>query len=263
MPALCPVCSSPVEEEGAYHFCTGGLSCPAQLKRGIEHFASKGALDIDGLGKKTVAAMVDRGLVSSVADIYRLDEEALLDIEGFADKSAANLLEAIAKSKKPPLDRFLYALGIRNVGEHVAAVLADHYGTIDAVLAATEEDLLTIREIGPEVAKSVSSYFADKKTKALVAELRSLGIDIAPVRRAAGVRPLEGKTFVFTGTLEELSREEAERLVKSLGGRASSSVSAKTSYVVAGAEAGSKLAKAEKLGVKVISEKEFRKLVGK
>lgn len=263
MPVACPVCSSPVEEEGAYHFCTGGLSCPAQLKRGIEHFASKGALDIDGLGKKTVAAMVDRGLVSSVADIYRLDEKALLDLEGFADKSAANLLESIAKSKKPVLDRFLYALGIRNVGEHVAAVLADHYGTIDAVLAATEEDLLTIREVGPEVAKSVSGSFAEKKTKALVAELRSLGIEIARAKRATGARPLEGKSFVFTGTLEELSREEAERLVKSLGGRASSSVSAKTSYVVAGAEAGSKLAKAEKLGVKVISEKEFRKLVAK
>jgi DNA ligase (NAD+) len=263
MPAACPVCSSPVEEEGAYHFGTGGLSCPAQLKRGIEHFASKGALDIDGLGKKTVAAMVDRGLVTSVADIYRLDEKALLDLEGFADKSAANLLEAISKSKNVALDRFLYALGIRNVGEHVAAVLADRYGTIDAVLAATEEDLMKIREVGPEVAKSVSSFFADKKTKALVAELRSLGLAVSPAKRAAGARPLEGKSFVFTGTLEELTREEAERIVKSLGGRASSSVSAKTSYVVAGAEAGSKLAKAEKLGVKIISEKEFKKLAGK
>ncbi len=262
MPAACPVCSSPVEEEGAYHFCTGGLSCPAQLKRGIEHFASKGALDIDGLGKKTVAAMVDRGLVTGVADVFRFDERALLGLEGFADKSAANLLEAIAKSKKVALDRFLYALGIRNVGEHVAAVLADRYGTLDAVLAATEEDLLTIHEVGPEVAKSVSSFFADKKTKALVAELRSLGLDVSPAKRAAGARPLEGTSFVFTGTLEELTREEAERIVKSLGGRASSSVSAKTSYVVAGAEAGSKLAKAEKLGVKIISEKEFKKLVG-
>jgi len=262
MPAACPVCASPVAEEGAYHFCTGGLSCPMQLKRGIEHFASKGALDIDGLGKKTVAAMVDRELVSSVADIYRLDDAALLALEGFAELSAANLLGAIEKSKKVALDRFLYALGIRNVGEHVAALLAEHYGTIDAVLEATEDDLMTIHEVGPEVAKCVSGFFADKKTKALVAELRSLGIEIAQLRGTKGARPLEGKTFVFTGTLEGFSREDAERLVQSLGGRASSSVSKKTDYVVAGAEAGSKLATAQKLSVKVISEKEFKKLVG-
>ena len=262
MPAICPVCSSPVEEEGAYHFCTGGLGCPMQLKRGIEHFASKGALDIDGLGKKTVAAMVDRGLVSSVADIYRLDETTLLALEGFAELSAANLLGAIEKSKKVALNRFLYALGIRNVGEHVAVLLAEHYGTIDAVLEATEDDLLTIHEVGPEVAKSVSTFFADKKTKALIVELRSLGLDIAPVRRTKGPRLLDGKTFVFTGTLEELKREEAERLVRSLGGKTSSSVSKKTDYVVAGAEAGSKLAKAEKLGITILTEKEFKKLSG-
>ena len=134
MPAACPVCGSEVVEEGAYHFCTGGLSCPAQLKRGIEHFASKGALDIEGLGAKTVAALVDRGLVASVADIYRLDEKALLALDGFADKSAANLLAAIESSKKIALDRFLYALGIREVGEHVAAVLAARYETLDAVM---------------------------------------------------------------------------------------------------------------------------------
>ncbi|HEY5133009.1 MAG TPA: NAD-dependent DNA ligase LigA [Candidatus Krumholzibacteriaceae bacterium] len=262
MPAACPVCGSEVAEEGAYHFCTGGLSCPAQLKRGIEHFASKGALDIEGLGTKTVAAMVDKGLVASVAGIYRLDEKALLELEGFADKSAANLLAAIESSKKVALDRFLYALGIRNVGEHVATVLADHYGTLDAVMSATGDDLQTVHEIGPEVAQSVSSFFAEKRTRTLVAELRSLGLEIAEARRAAGPRALAGKTFVFTGTLEGLSREEAERLVQSLGGRAASSVSKKTSYVVAGAEAGSKLAKAEKLGVKIISEKEFKKLVG-
>jgi DNA ligase (NAD+) len=261
MPGACPVCGSEVAEEGAYHFCTGGLSCPAQLKRGIEHFASKGALDIEGLGTKTVAAMVDRGLVASVADLYRFDEPALLALEGFADKSAANLLAAIESSKKVAFDRFLFALGIRNVGDHVAKVLADHYGTIDAVMAATADDLMTIHEVGPEVAKSVSSFFADKKTKALVAELRGLGLEIAEAPRKKGPRPLAGKTFVFTGTLEAFSREEAERLVRSLGGRASSSVSKKTSYVVAGAEAGSKLKKARSLGVAVISEKEFKKLV--
>jgi DNA ligase (NAD+) len=262
MPAACPVCGAEVVEEGAYHFCTGGLSCPAQLKRGIAHFASKGALDIEGLGQKTVAALVDRGLVSGVADIYRLDAQALLGLEGFAEKSAANLLEAIESSKKVALDRFLYALGIRNVGEHVAAVLAARYGTVDAVMEATEDDLMTIHEIGPEVAKSVSSFFAEKKNRALVAGLRRLGLAVSETPRATGPRPLAGRTFVFTGTLEQFTREEAEHLVASLGGRAASSVSAKTSYVVAGAEAGSKLAKAEKLGVKVLSEKEFKKLVG-
>jgi DNA ligase (NAD+) len=262
MPGACPVCGADVVEEGAYHFCTGGLSCPAQLKRGIAHFASKGALDIEGLGAKTVAALVDRGLVASVADIYRLDAAALLALEGFADKSAANLIDAIESSKKVPLDRFLYALGIREVGEHVAEVLAARYETLDAVMAASEDDLMTVHEIGPEVAKSVSSFFAEKKNRALVAALRQLGLGIARTERADGPRPLAGRTFVFTGTLEEFSREEAERLVQSLGGRASSTVSKKTSYLVAGAEAGSKLAKAEKLGVKVLSEKEFKKLAG-
>ena len=264
-PLSCPVCASPVEEEGAYHFCTGGLSCPAQLKRGIEHFASKGALDIDGLGKKTVAAMVDRGLVSSVADIYRLDEKALLGLEGFAELSAANLLEAIAKSKKVALDRFLYALGIRNVGEHVAALLAERYGTIDAVLEATEEDLVTIREVGPEVAKSVSSYFADKKTKALVARA-ALPRPRDRAGEAAGGRPTaRGKDLRCSRGRSRSSRaRRPSASCKSLGGRASSSVSAKTSYVVAGAEAGSKLAKAEKLGVtNHLAEKEFKKLVGR
>jgi len=262
MPGVCPVCGSEVVEEGAYHFCTGGLSCPAQLKRGIEHFASKGALDIDGLGVKTVAAMVDRGLVASVADLYRLDEPALLALEGFADRSAANLLASIESSKNVALDRFLYSLGIRNVGEHVAKILADNYGTIEAVMAATADDLMTIHEVGPEVATSVSSFFAEKKTKALIAEIRGLGLAVAETPRKKGPRPLAGKTFVFTGTLEEFSREEAERLVRSLGGRASSSVSKRTSYLVAGAETGSKLAKARSLGVAIISEKEFKKLVG-
>ena len=261
MPAACPVCGSPVVEEGAYHFCSGGLRCPMQLKRGIEHYASKGALDIDGLGGKTVAAMVDAGLVTSVADLYRLDEEKLLALEGFAEKSAANLLAALGEAKSVPLDRFLYALGIRNVGEHVAAVLAGHYGSLAAVMAADEDDLQTIHEIGPEVAKSVSGFFADSRNRALLEELRALGVKTLDAPRRAGPKPLAGKTFVFTGTLPTLSREEAERMVVERGGRAASSVSKKTTYVVAGEEAGSKLAKARALGVKVISEEEFRKLL--
>ncbi|RJR29740.1 MAG: NAD-dependent DNA ligase LigA [Candidatus Latescibacterota bacterium] len=261
MPGACPVCGAGVAEEGAYHYCTGGPSCPMQLRRGIEHYASKGALDIDGLGAKTVAAMTEAGLVRSIADLYRLDEKALLGLEGFAEKSASNLVAALRAAKRVPLERFLYALGIRNVGEHVASLLAGRYGTLEAVMEATEEDLQTVHEIGPEVASSVSGFFAEKRTRALVAELRSLGVEVLPAPRRAGPRPLAGKTFVFTGTLEGLARDEAERLVKSLGGRAASSVSAKTSYVVAGAEAGSKLEKARTLGVPVLSEKDFRKLI--
>lgn len=263
MPERCPVCDSPVIVEGAYHMCTGGLSCPAQLMRGIGHFASKGALDIEGLGEKTVEAMVQAGIISSVADIFRLTKEKLLTLEGFADKSASNLLEAVESSKKVSLDRFLYALGIPNVGEHVAALLADHYGSPDAIMEAGEEELQEIHGVGPEVAKSVTAFFAARRNRALVGELRSLGLDIRETTRKKGPQPLAGKTFVFTGTLEGFSREEAERLVQSLGGRASSSVSKKTDYVVAGAEAGSKLAKAEALGVKVVSEKEFKKLIGR
>jgi len=262
MPARCPVCGSPVVEEGAYHLCTGGLACPAQQKRGIGHFASKGALDIEGLGVKTVEAMVEAGILTSVADIFRLTKEKLLTLDGFADKSAENLIAAIESSKKVKLDRFLYALGIGNVGEHVATILADHYGSLEPIMDAAEDELQEIREVGPEVARSVATFFADKRNRRLIAELRELGLEIIAAPRKRGPQPLAGKTFVFTGTLEGFSREEAERLVQSLGGRASSSVSKKTDYVVAGAETGSKLAKAEKLGVRVITEKEFKKLVG-
>jgi DNA ligase (NAD+) len=262
MPADCPVCGSPVLQEGAYHFCSGGLTCPMQLKRGIEHFASKGALDIEGLGTKTVAALVDRGLVSGIADIFRLDEKALLTLEGFADKSASTLVAAIQSSMNVALGRFLYALGVRNVGEHVASLLADHYGSVEPIMDAQEDELMEIREVGPEVAKSVSEFFADKRNRKLIGELRALGLTIVEAPKKRGPQPLAGKTFVFTGTLESVSREEAERLVQSLGGRVSSSVSKKTYSVVAGIDAGSKLAKAQKLGVTVISEKEFKKLVG-
>ncbi len=263
MPSHCPVCGSSVVEEGAYHFCTGGPSCPMQLKRSIEHYASKGALDIDGLGTKTVSALVDKGIVGGIADLYRLNKEKLLALDGFADKSASNLLESIERTKSLPLDRFIYALGIRNVGEHVASVLADHFGTLDALMSATEEELLRIHEIGPEVASSVCDFFSSKRIRSLIEELRSLGVKVLPASREKGPRPLEGKTFVFTGTLEEFEREEAERIVRSLGGRASSSVSAKTTYVVAGPGAGSKLAKARELGIPVISEKEFKRLIGR
>ena len=262
MPRTCPVCNAPVIEEGAYHFCSGGVSCPAQLKRGIAHFASKGALDIDGFGWKRVEAMVDRGILTSIADLFRLDKGTLLTLEGFADKSAENLLAAIESSKRIPLARFLCALGIRNVGEHVARILAEHYGSLDAVMKADEDDLVTIHEVGPEVARSVSGFFAEKRNRQVIKDLLKLGVEVILPARKKGPLPLAGKTFVFTGALEDFTREEAQRLVESLGGRASSSVSRKTDYVVAGTDPGSKYDKARQLGVKTISEKEFKKLVG-
>ncbi|MDD3642089.1 MAG: NAD-dependent DNA ligase LigA [Candidatus Krumholzibacteria bacterium] len=260
MPGSCPVCRSPVAAEGANHYCTGGLACPAQLKRGIMHFASKGAFDIAGLGEKTVEALVDRGLVGGAADLFRLGKEQLLELDGFADLSADNLVAAIEGSKRIALERLIYALGIRNVGEHVARILAAHFGSIDALASAGEEELTAIREIGPEVAASVTGFFAGELGRRAVLELLELGVvPVAPERTAKG-SPLAGKSFVFTGALETMTRDEAKRLVQSLGGRVSSSVSAKTDYVVAGIDPGSKYEKALKLGVKVISEKELRGL---
>ncbi|HSG29895.1 MAG TPA: NAD-dependent DNA ligase LigA, partial [Candidatus Krumholzibacterium sp.] len=261
MPAECPVCGSAVAEEGAYHFCTGGLSCPAQLKRGIEHFASRGALDIEGLGEKTVAAMVDSGLVSGIADLYRLTREQLLELEGFADKSADNLIAAIEASRTKELERFIFALGIRNVGEHVAGILAAKFGSIEAIAEASPESLTAIHEIGPEVSRSITAFFGSERNRQEIAEMFAMGVSPAPPETPSGPLPLEGRTFVFTGTLEVLTRAEAKRMVQQLGGKASSSVSGKTDYVVAGADPGSKYEKAVRLNVPVLGEEEFLELI--
>jgi DNA ligase (NAD+) len=261
MPAQCPVCGSPVEADGANHYCTGGLSCPAQLKRGIMHFASKGAFDIEGLGDKTVESMVDLGILGSVADIFRLQKESLLEIEGFAERSADNLLEAIERSKDIALSRFVYALGIRNVGEHVAGLLAMHYGSLDAIASAPADELISIHEIGPEVAASVTGFFSNERNRKTVDDLFAQGVAPMPPERMAADLPHAGKTFVFTGSLEGITRNEAKNRVQALGGRVSSSVSAKTDYVVAGTDPGSKYEKAVRLGVTVLSIDEFLKLL--
>jgi DNA ligase (NAD+) len=264
MPDDCPVCGARVIEEGAYHFCSGGLSCSAQLTRSIGHFASRGALDIEGLGFKTVEALVERGIVQRLPDLFTLKREALLELDGFADKSADNLLAAIDRSKRGlKLDRFIHALGIRNVGEHVARILAEHFGTLEAIERATEDELLQIREVGPEVARSVSSFFADEGNGRMIRRLIELGMDVAVVERRTAPSPLAGKTFVFTGSLEHFTRDEAQRIVESLGGRASSSLSGKTDFLVAGADPGSKLEKARSLGVAILDEKEFEELIAR
>jgi DNA ligase (NAD+) len=261
MPEHCPVCNSPVEEEGANHYCTGGLTCPAQLKRGIQHFAARGAFDIEGLGEKTVEAMVDLGMLGSVADLFRLEREQLLELEGFAEKSADNLLAAIESSKDIDLARFIYALGIRNVGEHVAGLLALHCGSLEALSSAAEDELTDIHEIGPEVAWSVTRFFSNERNRKTVEDLLALGVSPRRPEMTATDLPLSGKTFVFTGALEGITRNEARSRVKKLGGRISSSVSGKTDYLVAGADPGSKYEKAVRLGLTVLSIDQFLSLI--
>ena len=265
MPDTCPVCGADATrpEGDAVRRCVG-IACHAKLKGTIEVFVSKGAMDIDGIGTKLVEQLVDAGTVKDPADLYDLKLEDLCGLERMAEKSAQNILDALEASKERPLARVLFALGIRNVGAHVADILASHFGSVDGILKASLEELQEIDEIGPIVAQSVVDFFANKPNRNVVerlkkAGIKSLGAKVAAAKPRGG--ELAGKTFVFTGKLERMSRDEAEERVRSLGGRASSSVSKKTDYVVAGPGAGSKLGKAEKLGVSVISEDDFLKMI--
>jgi DNA ligase (NAD+) len=263
MPDHCPVCGSAVAREGAYYYCTGQTVCVAQLKGAIEHFASKSALDMDGMGKKTIAQLVDVGLVRDLADLYSLTKEQLLSLEGFADRSATLLMESIERSKSTSLDRLLMGLGIRQVGQHIARVLAKQFGTLAKLMSATQEELLQVREIGPEISTSLASFFSEERNRAVIARLIERGLTIAPPSSeiAAGSQSLAGKTFVFTGGLAGYGRDQAKQLVEQQGGQVSSSVSKKTSFVVAGTDPGSKLDQARKLGVRVLTETEFTALV--
>jgi DNA ligase (NAD+) len=262
MPETCPVCGSSVAREGAYFYCTGQAACPAQLKGALEHFASKHALDIEGLGKKTVAQLVEEGLVNTLPDLYTLTKEQLLALEGFADRSASLLLESIQKSRQVSLERFLMGLGIRQVGQHIARVLARRFGTLEAIMDADRETFLSVHEIGPEIAASLESFFGEEHNRTAIGRLRELGVAIEPLLQSSRTaRTLEGKTFVFTGGLERYSRDEAKRLVEERGGRTVSSVSKRTDYVVAGSDPGSKLEEARRLGVRVLTEAELAALV--
>jgi DNA ligase (NAD+) len=263
MPDHCPVCGSAVAREGAYFYCTGQAACVAQLKGAIEHFASKQALNIEGLGKKTVGQLVDRGLVKNLADIYRLTREQLLTLEGFAERSATLLLDSIERSKQVTLARFLMGLGIRQVGQHIAKVLAREFGSLDAIMAADLDQFQRIKEIGPEISASLVSYFQEDLNRQVIAQLRGLGLSVAqqPIASAREHLPLSGSIVVFTGALEGMSREEATALVEQMGGSVASSVSKQTTHVVAGLDAGSKLDRAKKLGVRILEEREFLELV--
>ncbi len=264
MPDHCPVCGSNVAREGAYFYCTGQSVCGAQLKGAIEHFASKHALNIEGLGKKTVAQLVDEGLVRSLADLYRLTKDDLITLDGFADRSATLLLESIAGSKTVALDRFLMGLGIRQVGQHIAKVLAREFRSLDEIMTADRERLQQIREIGPEISDSLVAYCSEPRNREAIAQLQKSGVQVS-AGLAMGDRAtssLAGKTFVFTGGLDRFTRDQAQSAVEAMGARVSSSVSKKTSYVVAGRDPGSKLEQAKALGVEILTEQEFASLIG-
>ena len=263
IPKFCPVCKGPIskekEVEVAYR-CTNP-NCPAQLIRSLLHFAGRLAMDIDGLGDVIVNQLVELRLIKDVSDIFSLDKKDLLSLEGFAEKKADNLLKAIEKSKKQPLSKLLHGLGIRHVGENAARVLAEQFITIEALSQTTERELRNIREVGPVMAQSIVLYFSLPTTKTVINKLKRAGLSMKEtVVEKKGPQPLAGKTIVFTGELQKLSRTEAEKKVRELGGSATGSVSAKTDFVVAGKDPGSKFTKAQKLGVKVLSEKQFLEL---
>ncbi len=258
MPKKCPVCNSKVVREGAYYRCSNGLACTAQLKRTIEHYSSKDAMDIDGLGEETVETFVDKEIVERISDLYRLKKDDLTSLERFADKSAQNLLDSIENSKEKNLTRFVYGLGIPEVGKHVAKLLVDKFGSIEKIMKADKSDFLEIDEIGPEIAKNISNFFDEKKNIKEIKDLKKQGLEIKP--QQSGGR-LEGKRFVFTGALDDYTRSEAKELVEKEGGEASSSVSEKIDYVVVGDEPGSKLDEAKELDLKIIKEQKFKKLI--
>jgi DNA ligase (NAD+) len=260
MPSKCPVCGAEVMKEEAIHRCIG-LDCPAQLKGRIRHFASKRAMDIDGLGVKLIDQLVDKGLVKDVADIYYINKEELIELERMADKSAQNIIDAIEKSKTKPLSKFLYALGIRHVGETTAEDLARHFPRLDDFFHLTEEDLMEVEGIGPEVAASVHQFFGDKKNKESIERLKKAGVKVIE-SKVKEKGKLVGKTFLFTGALKVFGRDEARNLVESLGGTTASSVSKNVDYVVVGEDPGSKFDKAKELGIRTLTEEEFKKMIG-
>lgn len=265
LPKKCPICGSAVvrEEDEAVARCTGSLFCAAQLKGALLHFAARRAMDIDGLGEKIVDQLIDGDLVHSPADLYKLTVQQFADLERMAEKSAKNLVAALEKSKKTTLSRFLYALGIRDVGEATAAALANHFGSIEALQDADETAIQEVPDVGPVVAAHAHTFFQQPHNREVIQALRDAGVHwpAQKARAAAAEGPLTGKTFVLTGSLDSMSRDEAGDRITALGGKVTGSVSKKTSYVVAGAEAGSKLTKAQELGVAILDEAAFLKLL--
>jgi|WetSurMetagenome_2_1015567.scaffolds.fasta_scaffold13106_1 DNA ligase (NAD+) len=262
MPEKCPVCGSKVVRlEGEVALRCIDLACPAQIRENIKHFVSRGGMDIEGLGDKIVSQLLDAGLIQDPADLYAITKEQLISLERFADKSAENLVAAIARSKLPPLERLLFALGIRHVGEYVAKILSRKFGSTGKIEAASQEELTAIDGIGPTIAESIYKFFHEPHNLKILRKLGMAGVRPFVEKQAASTA-LAGKTFVFTGSLKGFSREKAKEIVESLGGTATSSVSKKTHYVIAGEDPGSKFDKARSLGVAILDEEGFLRLIG-
>jgi len=261
MPETCPVCGTKVvRTEGEVDYRCVNANCPAKLRETILHFASRGIMNIDGVGDALVNQLTERGLVKNVADIYKLTKDDLLSLERMGDKSAQNVLDEIEASKKLPLERVIYGLGIRMVGERTAQFLAEHFGSMEALESAGVEELQDVNEVGPRIAESIVEFFSIAANRKLVERLRDAGLTLTGQKKQRGTK-LAGKTFVLTGTLAHFTRDEAKKIIEDAGGKVTGSVSKKTDYVVAGTDAGSKLDKARELGVKVIDEKELEKLL--
>ncbi len=261
-PEKCSVCGTKVvRAEGEVDYRCVNANCPAKLMGTILHFASRGVMNIDGMGESLVNQLIERGLVKNVADIYDLTKENLLGLERFADKSAQNILDEIENSKKLPLERVIYGLGIRMVGERTAQFLAEHFGSMETLEKASVEELQNVNEVGPRIAESIVEFFSIAANRKLVERLREAGLTLTGQKKQRGTK-LAGKTFVLTGTLAHFTRDEAKKMIENAGGKVTVSVSKKTDYMVAGADAGSKLDKAKELGVKVIDEGEMKRIVG-
>lgn len=262
MPAKCPVCGTKViRGEDAVAIRCPNITCPAQVRERIYHFVARGAMDVDGMGSKIVDQLLDAGSIQDPADIFRLRKEDLLPLELMADKRAQNIIDAIEAARHRPLNQVIMALGIPNVGEHLASVLAKEFGSIDALMNADRGRLTQVREVGPIVAEAIVTFFESERVREIVRKMREHGVEFPEAKRQAGPQPLSGKTFVITGTLEKYSRDDAKALIEELGGRVTGSVSKKTDYVLAGADPGSKLEKARELGVKVLSENDWEELL--
>jgi DNA ligase (NAD+) len=263
MPDRCPVCGSRVERlEGASaHRCTG-LSCPAQVKENLFHFASRAAMDMEGLGKKYLEQMLEKGIIKDPADLYFLRKEDLMKMERMGDKLAENLLNAIDRSRNPKLANLIYAFGIRNVGYHLAGVLARRFGSIENLARQSPEELTKVHEIGPVVAESITGFFQSEKNREVLEKLRREGGIHFPVEESEEKdAPLKDKTFVLTGGLDFMSRDEARNTIEEMGGRVASTVSRKTDFVVVGKDPGSKYDNAVKLGIRTLNEEEFKKMI--
>jgi DNA ligase (NAD+) len=262
MPEKCPVCGTKVvRTEAEVDYRCVNANCPAKLLGTILHFASRGVMNIDGMGESLVTQLIDRGLVKNVADIYSLTRKDLLSLDRFGDKSAQNILDEVENSKQLPLERVIYGLGIRMVGERTAQFLAEHFGSMEALENASVEELQNVNEVGPRIAESIVEFFSIPANRKLIERLGAAGLAFKGKKKERGTK-LAGKTFVLTGTLAKYSRDEAKKMIEDAGGKVSGSVSKKTDYVVAGADVGSKLDKAKELGIAVIDEKQMEELAG-